>query len=50
LLFEDCWYRHSCQGLVMMDLLDNFLNPLFWPWQTISRNRNDRDLQGVRRE
>ncbi len=26
--FENCLYVHSCQGLVMVDLLDNFLNPL----------------------
>jgi hypothetical protein len=26
--FENCLYVHSRQGLVMVDLLDNFLNPL----------------------
>jgi hypothetical protein len=26
--FENCLYVHSHQGLVMVDLLDNFLNPL----------------------
>jgi hypothetical protein len=26
--FENCLYVHSHQGLVMLDLLDNFLNPL----------------------
>jgi cellulose synthase/poly-beta-1,6-N-acetylglucosamine synthase-like glycosyltransferase len=28
LLFENCLYGHSHQGLVMVGLLDNFLNPL----------------------
>jgi hypothetical protein len=27
-LLENCLYVHSHQGLVMVDLLDNFLNPL----------------------
>jgi hypothetical protein len=26
--FENCLYVHSHQGLVLVDLLDNFLNPL----------------------
>ncbi len=37
---DKCIYLHSRQGLVMVDLLDNFLNPLklSWLWQAISQN------------
>jgi hypothetical protein len=49
---ENPLYVPSHQDLVMVDLPDNFMNPLklFWPYQTTSWNRHDEDLEGIRRE
>jgi hypothetical protein len=39
--FDYCLNLHFCQGLFMVDLVENFLNllKLFWLWQAISQNR-----------
>jgi hypothetical protein len=46
--FDEPLFLHSHQGIFMVDLLDNFLNPLKLSglWWVISRNHYDREWRG----